>query len=892
MHLLWRALRWRAAVSVATALLSALTVLGAVIGPLWTRAGSESVLRDTLTEAGPVQTGAFGEVLGLPTTTELAGLTALVANLDLPGHGRVISGLKLLSDLRVPGQRTPYRSSLLYRQGFCQHVTLISGRCPVRAGEVLVHRTTSVQMGLRGASRLDALVNGERGGGNPDVPLGLTIVGIYVPRDQTSRYWVGEGETAFQSYAVQEFGLATVPARAPATLTVPTTFDAVSAEVTADDSPLGYATATRLADVSSVRLRDEPVLRDKVARAQAQVALHSSNASAWALRDNLAYQFDKADAQGKALGRASTVVLAQLVLLAGVVLLLVVSGSAQARAPEVAAARLRGLRTRTVVGLAIAEPLVLVASGAPLGGLLAVVTVQVMAAAKLVPGTPVALPGSAFVTLLVAAAALLLAVLLVCGRELGKPVLDLWQRTSKPPSGGALGLDLLLATGGTAAAFACANGPQPWVLLTPVPVSLVIALVGLRLLPVVCAPALRRTRGRRTMVGFLAVRQLVRRREGAWLAGLLVVAFGLAATATTTWSVANRAAVVRADTEVGAGQVLHVGPDARHPDLDLRTLVRRADPSGTKAMAVLEYLPFSGEPGGRFLAVDSPRLSAVARWDESVTGLPVATAQRILATPRAHYATALVTDKVSVDPRAVLAANTPRDGAVVTSVDGYQHAVLIGGTVRSLPRALSSGTIVDWGAITSLDRASLVSMPEVWTTGPDPTLEKRLTDQGLAVLGTDLAERHRELLSRSGPALAVLLSLVAAGLALLLAVASTLFSVLTSARRRGWELAALAAMGVPARTLRRASRGESLLLLVVGLGLGVAAGATACAVALPHLPLFVGEGESVVVPLTPGPTAVTVLLLVAAGLALGTSFLVGRVLQRAADTSRLREVQA
>ncbi|MCU1594601.1 MAG: hypothetical protein JWO12_1993 [Frankiales bacterium] len=891
MQLLWRALRWRAAASVATALLSAVTVLGAVLGPLWTRAGSESVLRDTLTEAGPEQNAAFGEVLGLPTRSALADLTDLMTQQDLPFHGPVIQGLKLISDMRVPGSFTPYRSALLYRQGFCQQVTLVSGRCPERAGEVLVHRTASTRMALGGELHIDATVKGERGS-NPDVPLQETVVGVYLPKDQSSLYWTGEGETAFLSYGASEFGLAPIPERVPATLTVPETFERAAADVTAGDRVLGYATATRLADVSSVRLKDVPVLRDKVRAAQARVALHTSNASMYALRDNLTDQFDKAQLQGRSLGRASTVVLAQLVLLAGVVLLLVVGGSATARAPEVAAARLRGLRTRTVVGLAVAEPLVLVAAGAPVGGLLALVTVKVMAAVKLVPGTPVALPSSALLTLLVAAGALLLAVLLVCARELGKPVLELWQRTSKAPSRGALGLDGLLVAAGVGAALGCLNGPQPWVLLTPVPVSLVIALVGLRLLPVVCVPALRRTRGRRRMARFLAVRQLVRRREGALLAGLLVVAFGLAATATTAWSVANRAAVVRGDTEVGAGQVLYVGADAKHPGLDLREVVRSVDPTGTKAMAVLEYLPFSGEPGGRFLAVDSPRLSAVARWDESVVGMPVSQAQRILATPKAQFATALVTDKVSVDPLAVLASNTPRDGAVVTSVDGFQHAVLIGGTVRSLPRALSSGTIVDWSAIAYLPPSSLVALPEVWMTGPDKPLQKRLTDRGLMVLSTDVADRHRELLARSGPALAVLLSLVAAGLALVLAVATTLFSVLTSARRRGWELAALGAMGVPARTLRRASRGESLLLLVVGLSLGVAAGATACAVTLPHLPLFAGEGEDVTVPLTPGPVAVIVLLLVAVGLALGTSFLVGRVLQQAADPSRLREVQA
>ena len=185
----------------------------------------------------------------------------------------------------------------------------------------------------------------------------------------------------------------------------------------------------------------------------------------------------------------------------------------------------------------------------------------------------------------------------------------------------------------------------------------------------------------------------------------------------------------------------------------------------------------------------------------------------------------------------------------------------------------------------------MAGLQEVWLARHDAAVERALTSQGLEVLTRDTVAAHRTLLGRQGPSLAVLLSLVAAGLALAVATATTLFSVLTSARRRGYELASLAAVGVPAGMLRRAGRGEALLLLAVGLSAGVGAAAAACAVTLPYLPLF-SDDLPLRVPLTPRVTPVVVLILVAAGLAIATAATVGRVLMRAADPSRLREVQA
>jgi hypothetical protein len=880
--MLLRALRWRAAASVATVLLSALTVLGVVLGPLWTHAGSESVLRDGLSTAPRDQNSATVSAHGQPGQA----LLDAVPTVSMRHYGRPVHGMTLQALLRLPGAYEHYSTPLYWRDDVCRHVQILTGRCPTKAGEVLVHRFLATALPARPGTALSADVQGELSNA-PALPASVTVVGSYVQRDPTSDYWVGES-AYFVSYAGEDEGQ---PDRMPATLTLPSTFDAISGEHASGEHVIGFATATRLLQVGGVRLRDTADLRADLNATRAQLNGLTSNAVAFDLADNTQEQLDAAQVEGKALGEASRLVLAQLVALTAVVLVLVIGASAASRAPEVAAARLRGLRLRTVLSLALTEPLTLVLVGAPLGALGAEITVRAMASYRLVPDTPVAITRGAVLALLGAVLALVVAVLAVCLRELGRPVMELWQRTTKPPSSRAVVGSVAVVLGCVAAAVWCVRRREPWVLLTPVPVSLACAVVTVRALPLLCLPALRRTRASRSVPRLLAVRQLVRRREGGWLVGLLVVAFGLAATAVTSWSVAGRAGAVRAASEVGAEVVLRVQADATHPDVDLRTAVRAADPSGTVAMAVVEYLPYTDEPGGRLLAVDSPRLAAVARWDENAIGAPVSAVAAGIVGRTGKVANAFYTRGVARDPLAVYDPTSPVGGAIVTGIDGHRLPVHRAGVLATLPRALDVGTLVDYGAFPKVGNAQVAGLQEVWLSRHDAAVEKALIAQGLEVLTTDTITTHRTLLGRQGPSLAVLLSLVAAGLALAVATATTLFSVLTSARRRGYELASLAAVGVPAGMLRRAGRGEALLLLAVGLSAGVGAAAAACAVTLPYLPLF-SDDLPLRVPLTPRVTPVVVLILVAAGLAIATAATVGRVLMRAADPSRLREVQA
>jgi hypothetical protein len=893
MRLLGLALRWRARASVATALLAAVTVLAAVVGPLWTRAGSESILRDTLVAAGRTQDAAIFESQEVPDEEGLDFVRSGAARTPLPHYGPPIAGIKVVADSLLPGGGTlRVRHPLLWREGFCGQVVVLTGRCPSAAGEVMLHRITAQRLKAIPGTAVRGTYQGlaDR---FPGQPMETRVVGSYVPKDARAAYWAGDGDTAFQSGLGGTDGLTDLPDRVPATLTVPETFSALSRFPDVDRIPQATVSVTRLLDVDHVRLADVPALRQAVERAGvAVVEASSTGPRELVVFGNVAFQLDAAEADGKELGRASAVVLSQLVLLAGVVLLLVLSASGAARAPEIAAARLRGLRTRTVVQLALAEPVALVLVGTPIGAVGGLLLVQVMAGATLRDGTPVAIGAGAVEALLAALVVLLVAVALVCGRALGKPVLSLWQRTDKPPSRFALAAELLAAVVLAGAGFACTRSGEPWELLTPVPVSLAVALLGLRLLPLLVLPAVHRTRARRKVATFLAVRQLVRRREGSWLTGLLVVAFGLAATATASWSVATEAARTRARAEVGAPVVYLVQPDLKHPDLDLRAAVRAADPSGRKAMAVLEYLPFANDPGGRHLVVDSDRLAAVAFWDHEVEGAGVTDVVAALKGPSGSLPNAVVTTRVSRDPLSVQARpDLPPDGAVITDISSRPREVVMREVVTALPRGLDAASMTDFGSKPAVDNASVSALFEVWATTDDPALKRSLERQGIQVLAREDAPSRQAVLSRQGPGLAVLLSLVAAGIALLLAAVSTLFSVLTSARRRGWELAALASVGVPEKVLRRSSRRESLLLLGIGLAMGAVAGVIACVATLRSIPYF-ADATSVRLSLRPHPAPLAVLLVVAVVLIVTTSGLVGRALHRAADPAQLREVQA
>ena len=112
-----------------------------------------------------------------------------------------------------------------------------------------------------------------------------------------------------------------------------------------------------------------------------------------------------------------------------------------------------------------------------------------------------------------------------------------------------------------------------------------------------------------------------------------------------------------------------------------------------------------------------------------------------------------------------------------------------------------------------------------------------------------------------------------------------------SVRRRGYELAALEAVGVSPRTLRRATAAEQGSVFGIGLFVGLAAGLVGSRLALPSTPVFVDTS-------TGPPLVLGLPWALLAALAIGmvvvfvfVSVATARVVERAATPSQLRGAQ-
>ena len=221
-------------------------------------------------------------------------------------------------------------------------------------------------------------------------------------------------------------------------------------------------------------------------------------------------------------------------------------------------------------------------------------------------------------------------------------------------------------------------------------------------------------------------------------------------------------------------------------------------------------------------------------------------------------------------------------------LDGTASAV-------SLPTLDRNGAMVDFGTALNAMRGQFTPQTQLAVyVGPSAPsdLADRLAREGVTVTRTVRAATYAAALGRAGPALAEGLFLVAAILAVVLAIGATVLASATTARRRAYELAALEAAGVPARTLRRSVALEQGVLLVIGLLVGVAAGVIGARLALPNTPVFVDQhvGPPVDNTVPYGLTAVVACIVGVAFVVL--SILIARLISRQATAARLRDADA
>ena len=280
---------------------------------------------------------------------------------------------------------------------------------------------------------------------------------------------------------------------------------------------------------------------------------------------------------------------------------------------------------------------------------------------------------------------------------------------------------------------------------------------------------------------------------------------------------------------------------------------------------------------GASLSLDVQQTSGSARWPSAVS---------------AAISTAL--PAVVASAQAALYAGNQIHSVEAVGLDG--QAAFVDGVVRAvtLPEVDRGGVMVDFGAALAAmhNPAATTTQYQVWLSSSAPSdMAARLAREHVYVQRTIHSATYLPALDHSGPAFADSLFLLSALAAAVLAIGATAVARVLSVRRRSYELAALEAVGVSPRTLRRATAAEQGSVFGIGLLIGLAAGLVGSWLALPSMPVFVDTSTGP--PLVSGlPWAllavltigmVVVFVIVSAALA--------RVAQRAAAPSQLRGAQ-
>ncbi|HST47568.1 FtsX-like permease family protein [Jatrophihabitans sp.] len=608
--LLLRALWWRRGLSAATLLVAVITIGAGSLGPMFARAADESTLRDRLIESASDAALHFTFIRDLQTEGDLA---AAASGGPQPGSIKAYPNTLVAAVLPVRaslpaqvavGDVGPI-SQLVWRTDACAHLVLTRGRCPAKPGEALASERTLAgtyygwQVGTR--LTLSGIADASVSNAQLEQPgVAVTIVGAYRQRDANDAFW--QGRSYFNARPGAGDGPDTVDGlfvdRSELPLLYPSRF-----EVQVD-----YPVAAE-----QVRLADVPALRADLAKL---VELRSEPGVADSFSTDVLSVLKAAQAERRLIDLSTLLVSLQLTVLAWLVLFQVIADAVEAKGSEIALAKLRGLPPSATLRFGLAEPLLLVALATPLGLLGGWLSVRLLAATSLLPGTPVPVTRATWVAVAAALAGSVVAAAAAGRKTLRRSVLEQWRRTpGHHASPLMLVLDVLLALAAVLGLVLLhrtgRNGdPRAVTLLAPALLVFAVALLGIRLLPLVLRPLLPMTRASGRIGLFLAARQVVRRPAGLRLAALLAVAVGLATFAIAGEGVASSNAQTRARIEVGTDRVATVQFEPLH---DPVAATHRADPDGRWAMAAATWLPDGGGAvTGRVLAVDAARLPAVA----------------------------------------------------------------------------------------------------------------------------------------------------------------------------------------------------------------------------------------------------------------------------------------
>lgn len=606
--------------------LAALVTACAVFAPLYDRTMLQSLVDTRLAATTPALAGVRLEAAAReqnrwdPSPVEPPPAPAQLLD-DLPAWARASYDAPVLGwtdTVRVePGPRSGAAAGLagqlLWRTDACAHVLLTAGRCPGAAGETLVSTADLAGLGLRLGQRL-TVADPHDDGTPPGATRTLTLVGSY--RERPGDSWFDVPLTG----ASGTFSEEVPPHRQHDTWLT-------SEETFTTGEPLTLARS-----YAGLRLRTADVGVDEVLRLGTLLRrLDSRLADASAesgprvrLTTGLITLAEQVRTQQRDSRVIVPLLMAQLGLLALVVLMLALTAVTDLRRPQAAVARLRGGGVRGARRLLLAELVPAVCLGVPPG--VAIAWLGDAAAAAVLPGSPGVEARIPFwVALALVVAVLLGTTVLAAGRVARVPLDALLRRSSTVRRGwrvGVLDAVLVSACGAVVVAFLTGGLEGPVALLAPALLALLVGLVLAHVLTPAAAALggvlLRRGRPH----GGVGLLEAARGPALRSTVTVVTVAVALAVFSFDAVDVAARNRQAAAEQEAGAPLVATVGSR----DVDA---VRRATagvPGATtvvrlKAPAAEAVTTLAVEPASfRRIALLPPGEDTPTRWKALTAG--------------------------------------------------------------------------------------------------------------------------------------------------------------------------------------------------------------------------------------------------------------------------------
>jgi putative ABC transport system permease protein len=609
-----RGIRWRLTGSLLVVITAAIAVGTAVVGPLFLRAGGDSLVRQAVAGASAAKTSF--ELTPSTHATTLDGLAAEQRSLLARGHltgvyGPPVVETMLSTALITSENHEVYFGRLTYRSGICSVLHFSSGGCQAGPRDAVVSERSARALGVSVGSTISATDR------KREDPVRIRITGVFHLPNLQSAYWFGDPGThfAFGQNTEKPLELDEVDdlfVASPAALALPSGYSrslTVQSALRPGTLGIGNASAARL---------DMLTLKRRAAIAGFEIETGLPEVLSGPLH------------QQSLMNTIVVVAAVQLALLAIWVLTSALMRSADLRRSELRVARLRGFPLPTLLAVSITEPAALCAIGVVLGIVSAWGVVLVASSILFTPGTTVGLDTWTFVGF----GAVVLTICVVLGLSSVRLLRSFGLAASSSPSGGSrsrvvIDVSILavsvVALVGAATSGALSSHSNPVAAAAPAVIALGTSVIAIRIVEYLCRRLSAATLDSSAVALFLAVRQIGRRPTALREGRTLVIAVALACFAVSAWSVARSNRLTAATFSIGARTVVTVTANGRPLD----QAVDVVDPRGRFAMAAMQV---SG-PGTPLIGLDATRLAAVAAWPGGTTHESVAAVSRTL-TPR------------------------------------------------------------------------------------------------------------------------------------------------------------------------------------------------------------------------------------------------------------------